>query len=234
VYNQNDVLFTNIIVTKQIDFGVVYAPSAFLLAHFSLSRVPLMSEKEISDEIASRMGEKVASDSKLLAECALCFYMLKLMSLTSSAGVNICRIYNLTPETLQFKWEASTFSATPARAHETRFTFDSLQMVRQQINRERNATKTKRTNPRNAAPVLSAAKRKLPAFMTRGQASGASARMEEVSVKAEYLDSGIGASYDIAGSSAGMVSYEGPGRDERRDRACKLYLIHLQAYFIFS
>ncbi|KAK7445460.1 DNA-directed DNA polymerase alpha subunit pol12 [Stygiomarasmius scandens] len=161
-----------------------------------------MSEKEISDEIASRMGEQVASDSKLLAEC-----------------VNICHIYNLTPETLQFKWEASTFSATPARAHETRFTFDSLQMVKQQINRERNTTKTKRTNPRNTAPVLSAAKRKLPAFMTRGQASGASARMEEVSVKAEYLDSGIGASYDIAGSSAGTVSYEGPGRDERRERA---------------
>ncbi|THU82028.1 DNA polymerase alpha, subunit B [Dendrothele bispora CBS 962.96] len=162
-----------------------------------------MADRDISDEIARRMGEQVASDPKLLAEC-----------------VNVCRIYNLTPEELQFKWEASTFSATPARAHELVFTLDSLQTVKQKITRERTANITRKTNPRNAAPVLTASKRRLPAFMNRGQPSGTDLRTEDVSVKSEYIDSGISPSYDDGtGPSTSSISFEGPRKDEWKERA---------------
>ncbi|EEB87354.1 hypothetical protein MPER_15310, partial [Moniliophthora perniciosa FA553] len=94
-----------------------------------------MAQHGMKEEITRRFGEEVASDSKLVEEC-----------------ISICRIYNLTPEQLQFKWEAATYSATPSRAHEAaRFTLASLADVKAQIVRERSQNGVKKAQVRNIA-----------------------------------------------------------------------------------
>ncbi|KAJ4000431.1 DNA polymerase alpha/epsilon subunit B-domain-containing protein [Lentinula boryana] len=81
-----------------------------------------MATDLIKEELASRLGLEVASDPKLLAECQ-----------------KICEIYGITPQELQYKWEAATYNHNNNFAsvrEATRFTSDSLASVRDQIKRE--------------------------------------------------------------------------------------------------
>ncbi|KAJ3709388.1 hypothetical protein DFJ43DRAFT_966852, partial [Lentinula guzmanii] len=71
------------------------------------------------EELASRLGLEVASDRK--------------------RSQKICEIYGITPQELQYKWEAATYNHNNNFAsvrEATRFTSDSLASVRDQIKRE--------------------------------------------------------------------------------------------------
>ncbi|KAF5355229.1 hypothetical protein D9758_005997 [Tetrapyrgos nigripes] len=161
----------------------------------------MSSKTGLADEIRQRMGEQVASDAKLMAEC-----------------LNICDIYNITAEDLQYRWEAVTYnSAAPSRALEVRFTADTLQTVKQDLSRNSSADVTRKTNTRGNATALAnaAMKRKVPAFMNRNQAP----KREDGVVKMEAVDGGVGASYDDAVASTSAVAFEGPKREEWKERA---------------
>ncbi|KAG7094228.1 hypothetical protein E1B28_007834 [Marasmius oreades] len=155
-----------------------------------------MSEELMSKEIASRLGYEVASDPKLLEECLL-----------------ICRIYNLTPEQLQFKWEAATFSSTPARAHEAaRFTIDSLAGVKAQIKREMNQNSATRARSRNFSGAAVVNRTRLPQFMHQNIRKNAGrVGIGEVQVKAE---TGL-EPMSLAGPSrsTSKVAFKGPKMD---------------------
>ncbi|KAK7056975.1 DNA-directed DNA polymerase alpha subunit pol12 [Paramarasmius palmivorus] len=110
-----------------------------------------MAQNGMKEEIARRFGEEVASDSKLVDEC-----------------ISMCQIYNLTPEQLQFKWEAATYSAMPSRAHEAaRFTQSSLADVKAQIIRERSQNGVRKGQIRNVAGAATVNRSKMPQFMSR-------------------------------------------------------------------
>ncbi|KAK1234537.1 DNA-directed DNA polymerase alpha subunit pol12 [Marasmius sp. AFHP31] len=163
------------------------------------------SSSSISKDLCDRLGDEVASNSKLLEEC-----------------LSICRIYNLTPEQLQFKWEAATFSSTPARAHEAaRFTMDSLAGVKAQIKREMTQNTATRVQPRvsGAAAVNRA---RLPQFMNRNMAMKAGiGGGGEVQVKTEPGSGGFESSSIAGPSRAGSkVIFKGPKMDpsSRKER----------------
>ncbi|KAL0068379.1 DNA-directed DNA polymerase alpha subunit pol12 [Marasmius tenuissimus] len=162
------------------------------------------SSSSVSEDLCNRLGDEVASNSKLLEEC-----------------LSICRIYNLTPEQLQFKWEAATFSSTPARAHEVaRFTMDSLAGVKAQIKREMTQNTATRVQPRvsGAAAVNRA---RLPQFMNRNMAMKAGMGGGEVQVKMEPGSGGFESSSIAGPSRAGSkVVFKGPKMDasSRKER----------------
>ncbi|KAL0580868.1 DNA-directed DNA polymerase alpha subunit pol12 [Marasmius crinis-equi] len=130
----------------------------------------------------------------------------------SRTGVSLCKIYNLTPEQLQFKWEAATFSAAPQRAHEAaRFTMDSLAGVRAQIKREMAQSNTSKVQPRNFSGAAAVNRARLPQFMARNMGNAGRAGTGEVQVKAEPgLDS-----MSLAGPSrvSSKVVFKGPKMD---------------------
>ncbi|KAF9269284.1 DNA polymerase alpha, subunit B [Marasmius fiardii PR-910] len=165
-----------------------------------------MSEGSISQEISRRLGDEVASNPKLLEEC-----------------LSICRIYNLTPEQLQFKWEAATFSSMPARAHEAaRFTMDSLAGVKAQIKREMNQNSTAKAQPRNFVGAAAVNRSRLPQFMAQNMRMNVGrGGAGEVKIKAE--PSGGLEPASLAGPSRppSKVVFKGPKTDafSRKNRA---------------
>lgn len=186
-----------------------------------------MAQDAMSQEIARRLGDEVASDPKLMEECACRTLSPSMFANLQSftTGLSICRIYNLTPEQLQFKWEAATFSATPARAHEAaRFTMDSLAGVKAQIKRELNRSSTGRAQPRAFGGTASINRARLPQFMAQNIRNAARAGVGEVKIKAEPFSDGLD-STRLAGPSraTSKVVFKGPKMDasSRKNRACE-------------
>jgi DNA polymerase alpha subunit B len=179
-----------------------------------------MAQNVMKEEIAKRFGEEVASDSKLVDECALPAPVMFTISLTPSLqGISMCQIYNLTPEQLQFKWEAATYSAMPSRAHEAaRFTQASLADVKAQIIRERSQNGVKKAQMRNVAGAAAVNRSKLPQFMSRNNRMMGTGRAGDLQIKAE-VTGGTDFS-NVAGPS--KVVFRGPKMDasSRKKRGC--------------
>ncbi|KAJ4482149.1 DNA polymerase alpha/epsilon subunit B-domain-containing protein [Lentinula aciculospora] len=132
-----------------------------------------MATHSIKDELASCLGLEVASDPKLLAECQ-----------------KVCEIYGITPQTLQYKWEAATYnhSTNFASAREAaRFTSESLASVQDQIKRELekgSGSAKKKTQVRSlASGVASVNRNKMPFVL--GRNINAAQRSSELHIKME-------------------------------------------------
>uniref|UniRef100_A0A0W0G7Z2 DNA polymerase alpha subunit B n=1 Tax=Moniliophthora roreri TaxID=221103 RepID=A0A0W0G7Z2_MONRR len=149
-----------------------------------------MAQDGMKEEISRHFGEEVASDSKLVKEC-----------------ISICQIYNLTPEELQFKWEAATYSSTPSRAHEAaRFTLASLDDVKAQIIRERSHNGVKKAQVRNITGAANVNRSKMPQFMNRNNR----VLTGTAQIKTEAVAGGLDLS-NVAGPS--KVVFKGPKMD---------------------
>ncbi|KAJ6512102.1 DNA polymerase alpha/epsilon subunit B-domain-containing protein [Mycena vitilis] len=153
-----------------------------------------MTTETLTQEISTRFAD-IASDTQLIAEC-----------------VSICQNYNMSPEELQYKWEAHNFRPSATRSEISPYTIESLTTLKAQIQRERAA----KSAPQRAAPRTSlVAAINRSAFRNRNpgpKPAGA------VQVKVEPPADGSGME-GIAGPST--VSFKGPSNDAsaRKKRA---------------
>ncbi|KAJ7631987.1 DNA polymerase alpha/epsilon subunit B-domain-containing protein [Mycena polygramma] len=141
-----------------------------------------MSTELLTQEILARFAD-IASDTQLIAEC-----------------VSVCQNYTMSPEELQYKWEAHNFRPSATRSEISPYTIESLTTLKAQIQRELAA----KSAPQRAAPrtsLVAAINRN--AFRTRnpGPSTGA------VQVKLEPTADGLG----MAGPST--ISFKGPRND---------------------
>ncbi|KAJ7163302.1 DNA polymerase alpha/epsilon subunit B-domain-containing protein [Mycena filopes] len=154
-----------------------------------------MSNDALTEEISTRFPD-IASDPPLLAEC-----------------VSVCENYSLTPEDLQYKWEALNFRPSATHSEISAYTLDSLNALKIHIQRERAA---KNTGHGAAAPRTSlVASINRSAFRNRNPGPKAA---NPVQVKLESTTDGFGMT-GIAGPST--VSFKGPSNDPsaRKKRA---------------
>ncbi|KAJ6584826.1 DNA polymerase alpha/epsilon subunit B-domain-containing protein [Mycena capillaripes] len=153
-----------------------------------------MATESLKQEISTRFPD-IAFDAQLVAEC-----------------VSVCRNYTLTPEELQYKWEAHNFRPSATRSEISPYTLDSLNTLKAQIQRERAAKATvQKTAPRTS--LVTAINRS--AFRSRNPGPKPP---NAVQVKLEPTADGFGMS-GIAGPST--VSFKGPSNDAsaRKKRA---------------
>ncbi|KAJ7164630.1 DNA polymerase alpha/epsilon subunit B-domain-containing protein [Mycena crocata] len=138
-----------------------------------------MASETLTQEILTRFSG-IADDEQLLAECA-----------------TVCKNYALTPEELQYKWEAHNFKPSATRSEISPYTLESLTTLKAQIQRER-ASKAgvQREKPRTS----------LVASINRSAFRNRNPGPAPVQVKLEPTD-GFGMT-GIAGPSA--VSFKGP------------------------
>lgn len=190
-----------------------------------------MAAPSIKEEIANCLGLEVASNPKLLAECALKMILSLMLADVVSAGQKICEIYGITPQDLQYKWEAATYEHANNFAsvrEAARFTSDSLAGVREQIKRELeqgSGSAKKKTPARSlASGVASINRNKMPFAL--GRNIHAAQRVLEPQIKAEpdtfnstEISVGLKGS-GVVGPS--MVKFRGPKSDveSKKKRAC--------------
>ncbi|KAJ7505482.1 DNA polymerase alpha/epsilon subunit B-domain-containing protein [Mycena galericulata] len=142
-----------------------------------------MSTEELTQEICTRFSA-IASDTPLVAEC-----------------VSLCQNYALTPEDLQYKWEAHNFRPSATRSEISAYTTESLATLKAQIQRER-ATASAITKPQPRTSLVASINRS--AFRNRNPGKTAAA---PVRVKLEPTADGFPME-GIAGPST--VSFQGP------------------------
>ncbi|KAJ7075887.1 DNA polymerase alpha/epsilon subunit B-domain-containing protein [Mycena belliarum] len=155
-----------------------------------------MSTESLTQEISARFSD-IASDAPLIADC-----------------VSICQNYSLTPEDLQYKWEAHNFRPSATRSEISPYTADSLTTLKLQIQRER---ATKSALPREPRTSLVAS---LGGFRNRNLGSRANVPAH---VKLEPAADGFSMT-GIAGPS--KVAFHGPSTDAnaRKKRAYRYML----------
>ncbi|KAJ7459686.1 DNA polymerase alpha/epsilon subunit B-domain-containing protein [Mycena latifolia] len=153
-----------------------------------------MATDSLTQEISTRFAD-IASDAQLVAEC-----------------VSVCKNYSLTPEELQYKWEAHNFRPSATRSEITPYTIESLATLKVQIQRER---ATKSALPREAPRTSLVASINRSAFRNRNPGPKASM---PVHVKLEPTADGFGM-IGVAGPST--VAFQGPSNDPvaRKKRA---------------
>ncbi|KAE9400427.1 hypothetical protein BT96DRAFT_992941 [Gymnopus androsaceus JB14] len=171
----------------------------------------------IREEIAQRFGTEVASDEKLLAECAFLDYYLLIAS---------NQLYNR-PKNLRNVWNhargspvemgAATISLGPAsRAREARrFTLDSLAGVRAQIKRDLekgSGSAQRKTQVRSlASGVASINRNKMPFAFSRNMAQRVP--VPDVQVKMELDMVTIPADQGPSAAGPSKVTFKGPQND---------------------
>ncbi|KAK6997525.1 DNA polymerase alpha subunit B [Favolaschia claudopus] len=153
-----------------------------------------MDTETLTQEISTRFPD-VASDASLLAEC-----------------VAVCKNYSVSPEELQYKWEAHNFRPSATRSEISAYTLESLKALQGQIHRER-SSKANVQKPAPRTPLVTSIGR--GAFRNRNPAVKPS--QTAVQVKPEPVD-GFGMA-GVAGPST--VRYKGPSNDAsaRKKRA---------------
>ncbi|KAJ7712429.1 DNA polymerase alpha/epsilon subunit B-domain-containing protein [Mycena metata] len=150
-----------------------------------------MNKDLLTEEISTRFPD-IASDAPLVAEC-----------------VSVCQNYSLTPEELQYKWEAHNFRPSATRSEISAYTLESLNALKIHIQRERAA---KNSGPK-AAPRTS-----LVASINRSAFRNRNSGLKTVQVKLEPTADAFGMT-GIAGPST--VSFKGPSNEPsaRKKRA---------------
>ncbi|KAF5389267.1 hypothetical protein D9757_003533 [Collybiopsis confluens] len=164
-----------------------------------------MEKNTLKNEIASRLGLEVASDPKLLEECQ-----------------KLCENYGISPQDLQFKWEAATFNSgtfTPAR-EAARFTIDSLAGVRTQIKRELeqgSGSAKKKTQVRSlASGVASINRNKMPFGLNRNVVAAQLAPEPQVKPELDLdqvIDFSPGGTRGQTNAGPSKVTFKGPKND---------------------
>ncbi|KAJ7695995.1 DNA polymerase alpha/epsilon subunit B-domain-containing protein [Mycena rosella] len=158
-----------------------------------------MSTEALTQEISTRFAD-IASDALLIAEC-----------------VSVCQNYSLSPEELQYKWEAHNFRPSATRSEISPYTLDSLATLKAQIQRER---ATKSALPREPPRTSLVASINRSAFRNRNPGPKASLPAH---VKLEPTADGFGMA-GVAGPST--VAFQGPSNDAaaRKKRAYRYML----------
>lgn len=149
------------------------------------------------------------------------------------AGQKLCEMYGITPETLQWKWEAATLSLGPlSRAREgRRFTSESLAGVKNQIRKELeqkgSGSAQRKTQVRSLASGVASVNRNKMPFALNRNIIAAQRVQSDPQVKME-LDNVVipDLSMDPKGPTAGpsKVTFDGPQSDvaSQKKRACTL------------
>ncbi|KAJ7134424.1 DNA polymerase alpha/epsilon subunit B-domain-containing protein [Mycena epipterygia] len=152
-----------------------------------------MATDSLAQEISTRFAD-IASDTQLIAEC-----------------VSVCQNYSLTPEDLQYKWEAHNFRPSATRSEISAYTLDSLNTLKVQIQRERASKSTLQKEPPRTSLVAAINR---SAFRNRNPGP----KPTGAQVKLEPTADGFGMT-GIAGPST--VSFQGPSTDAvaRKKRA---------------
>ncbi|KAJ6557301.1 DNA polymerase alpha subunit B [Mycena vulgaris] len=153
-----------------------------------------MATEELTQEISTRFAD-IASDALLVAEC-----------------VSVCQNYSLTPEELQYKWEAHNFRPSATRSEISPYTQASLATLKAQIQRERTTKSVQAREPPRTSLVAAINR---SAFRNRNPGPKASLPAQ---VKLEPTADGY-AMTGIAGPSS--VAFQGPSSDPpaRKKRA---------------
>jgi DNA polymerase alpha subunit B len=180
---------------------------------------------KLRQDVEERFGSAVASDEKLLSECTFLPYLHDLRELTRFSGVNICQMFNMSPETLYYKWEAHSFNNTRS-IHV--LTTETIVSLKASIQRELTAENSKKQK----------ARANLPAF-SRGHSLAA--RYNQLrNATIPSATAGIGTDLrgdDLrgVGRSDEMV-LDGPKINvvSNKTRACKSLVICLLAFYISS
>lgn len=133
--------------------------------------------------------------------------------------MGMCKMYNLTAETLSYKWQALSYSNTSTLAIFTPQSVPDLKARLQQELGRLNAT-------RQEAALRSAA----GFFGGRGRASGIAARTLNAGLKIGPLRSSVIKSDPTELSGPSKVVFEGPRSDEhsRKTRACEGIVNHAE------
>ncbi|KAF8208733.1 DNA polymerase alpha, subunit B [Mycena galopus ATCC 62051] len=143
-----------------------------------------MATSTLAQDIATRFAD-IASDTQLIAEC-----------------VSLCQNYSLSPEELQYKWEAHNFRPSATRSEISPYTLESLSTLKAQIQRDRTTKSVvQKAVPRNSLMINRGA--------FRNRNPGPKAAHAAVQVKSEPMD-GFGMD-GIAGPST--VVFKGPSSD---------------------
>ncbi|KAJ3977823.1 DNA polymerase alpha/epsilon subunit B-domain-containing protein [Lentinula raphanica] len=172
-----------------------------------------MSTASIKEELATRLGLEVASDPKLLAECQ-----------------KICEIYGITPQELQYKWEASIYSHNKnfvSVREAARFTLESLASVRDQIKREleqgRDSAKKKTKARSLASGVATIDRNKIPFALGRNMHTAQRVSKPQIKIDPETINLGeiTVSSRDPTLAGPSQVRFQGPKNDleSRKKRA---------------
>ncbi|KAF7291714.1 DNA polymerase alpha subunit B [Mycena chlorophos] len=149
-----------------------------------------MSEDSIVSELRKCFPD-IASDASLLEEC-----------------VQVCKNYALSPEELQYKWEAHNFRPSATRSEISPYTLESLTALKQQIQRDRVAAAVPKPTAKPTALVAALNRNN---FRGRGPAAGGGKAQQtqiQTQVKIEPDADGFAM---IAGPST--VAFQGPSGD---------------------
>jgi DNA polymerase alpha subunit B len=133
----------------------------------------------------------------------------------------MCKLFNLPPKELYFKWEAMNFNARTRDSSLHTFTMDSAVQLKQSLQRELQAEATK--------AKIAQGRASLSGKMSRGRGAGllniGKRAVPGVAVKSEH---GAGTGQPKAGGTAAVagpskVRYVGPAMDDssRKKRACE-------------
>nr|GAT50626.1 predicted protein [Mycena chlorophos] len=149
-----------------------------------------MSEDSVVSELRKCFPD-IASDASLLEEC-----------------VQVCKNYALSPEELQYKWEAHNFRPSATRSEISPYTLESLTALKQQIQRDRVAAAAPKPTAKPTALVAALNRNN---FRGRGPAAGGGKSQQtqmQTQVKIEPDADGFAM---IAGPST--VAFQGPSSD---------------------
>ncbi|KAJ7829053.1 DNA polymerase alpha/epsilon subunit B-domain-containing protein [Mycena leptocephala] len=147
-----------------------------------------MASESLTQEISTRFAD-FASDTQLVAECPF---------------LSVCKNYSLTPEELQYKWEAHNFRPSATRSEISPYTLESLTTLKAKIQRERAQAGIQKAAPRTS--LVAAINRS--AFRNRN--AGPKAANAPAQVKLEPTTDGFGMA-GIVGPST--VAFKGPIND---------------------
>lgn len=140
----------------------------------------------------------------------------------------MCKMYNLTVESLSYKWQALSYSNTSTLAI---FTLQSVPDLKARLQQElgrHNATKQEAAS-RSASSLTFGRGR----GRAHGVAKASMARTLDAGLKIGPLRSGIIKSEVSEVSGPSRVMFEGPKSDEqsRKNRACEGVVVHIKRVY---
>ncbi|KAG5645477.1 hypothetical protein DXG03_006022 [Asterophora parasitica] len=152
---------------------------------------------QLREDVTRFFGDRIGSDKKVLEEC-----------------ISICQIYNLSVETLLYKWEALNFRPSATRSEISAFTMDSAVALKAQIQRDLAKENARKPQHRTIATTNTALvnRSRIPANMLK---NANPTQRVGVQVKTE---NGFG----VPGpSTSSHVVFKGPEMDSasRKDRS---------------
>lgn len=168
------------------------------------------------EEVTRVFGDLVGSDTKLLEECTCLTLRIIKISASQAIGTSICQIYNLTAETLLYKWEALNFRPSATRSEISKFTMDSIVALKAQIQRDIAKDNAKRQQHRTIGAVNTA-------MVNRSRLPGHAAKTLAVKQNPTVAQVKVEEGFGVPGpSTSSSVAFKEPANDpsSRKDRSC--------------